>query len=83
MDLGRRHEIRKLPAVRANGSRECVPDDRLREAIQPGRRKILEWRSVKTRESYFARYFRNTCVKRSGSVCGGMKPRYSPPLPIR
>jgi hypothetical protein len=23
-----------IPALRANGSRECAPDDRLREAIQ-------------------------------------------------
>jgi hypothetical protein len=28
--------------LRANGSRECAPDDRLREAIQPCPRKILD-----------------------------------------
>jgi len=24
----------RMPSLRANGSRECAPDDRLREAIQ-------------------------------------------------
>ena len=38
--------------------------------------KSLAWR-------YFKRYFRNTSVSFSGPVCGGMKPRYSPLLPIR
>jgi hypothetical protein len=27
------------PSLRANGSRECAPDDRLREAIQKARKK--------------------------------------------
>jgi hypothetical protein len=30
------------PSLRANGSRECAPDDRLREAIHPCRRKKLD-----------------------------------------
>jgi hypothetical protein len=29
-------------SLRATGSRECAPDDRLREAIQLRRRKILD-----------------------------------------
>jgi len=32
---------------------------------------------------HLARYLRNTSVNRSGLVCGGMKPRYSPLRPIR
>ena len=34
-------------------------------------------------DPYFARYFRNISVSRSGLVCGGMKPRYSPFRPIK
>src|SRR6266404_4952674 len=30
---------RLRPSLRANGSRECAPDDRLREAIHRGRHK--------------------------------------------
>jgi hypothetical protein len=31
------------PSLRANGSRECAPDDRLREAIQLWHRKLESW----------------------------------------
>jgi hypothetical protein len=31
-----------LPSLRANGSRECAPDDRLREAIQSEPQKLLD-----------------------------------------
>jgi hypothetical protein len=35
-------QIHKKPSLRANGSRECAPDDRLREAIHGATRK-KEW----------------------------------------